>query len=106
MSTTAARAGHATPRGAAQNRGEKAFLALGPVAEAFLTGAAAAGVTKLASELDEILTLRRRARRPSRCSPRWSGRSRSAAGAPPTSARSCRRRRRHPAHAQPGRRSC
>jgi len=36
---------------------EKEFLALGPVAEAFLTGAAAAGVTKLAAELAEILTL-------------------------------------------------
>ena len=36
---------------------EKAFLALGPVAEAFLTGAAAAGVTKLTSEISEILTL-------------------------------------------------
>jgi hypothetical protein len=36
---------------------EKAFLALGPVAEAFLVGAAAAGVSKLASELAEIATL-------------------------------------------------
>jgi hypothetical protein len=36
---------------------EKAFLALGPVAEAFLTGAAAAGVTKLSSEIEQILTL-------------------------------------------------
>jgi len=32
-------------------------LALGPVAEAFLTGAAAAGVTKLPGEIGEILTL-------------------------------------------------
>jgi hypothetical protein len=30
---------------------------LGPVAEAFLTGAAAAGVTKLTTEISEILTL-------------------------------------------------
>jgi transposase len=36
---------------------EKQFLALGAVAEAFLTGAAAAGVSKLPRELDEILTL-------------------------------------------------
>jgi transposase len=36
---------------------EQQFLALGPVAEAFLVGAAAAGVTKLTSELAEILTL-------------------------------------------------
>jgi hypothetical protein len=36
---------------------EKAFLALGPVAEAFLTGAAAAGVTKLGTEIVEVLDL-------------------------------------------------
>jgi hypothetical protein len=48
-----------TPRRAARPRtqAEKAFLGLGPVAEAFLTGAAAAGVTKLPSEIGEILTL-------------------------------------------------
>jgi hypothetical protein len=47
------------PRRAARPRtqAEKAFLDLGPVAEAFLTGAAAAGVTKLTSEIAEILTL-------------------------------------------------
>ena len=47
------------PRRAARPRTatEKAFLGLGPVAEAFLTGAAAAGVTKLPSEIAEILTL-------------------------------------------------
>jgi transposase len=37
---------------------EKAFCALGPVAEAFLTGAAAAGSTRLATELAELLALR------------------------------------------------
>jgi transposase len=37
---------------------EKAFLALGDVASAFLTGAAAAGVANLAREIREILTLR------------------------------------------------
>ena len=36
---------------------EKDFLALGPVAEAFLTGAAAAGVTKLSSEIGIVLDL-------------------------------------------------
>ena len=36
---------------------EKRFLALGEVAERFLVGAAAAGVSKLASELDQILVL-------------------------------------------------
>ena len=48
-----------TPRRAARPRtpAEREFLALGPVAEAFLTGAAAAGVTKLPGEIAEILTL-------------------------------------------------
>jgi len=47
------------PRRAARPRtpAEKAFLGLGPVAEAFLTGAAAAGVTKLTSEIEAILVL-------------------------------------------------
>ena len=36
---------------------EREFLALGPVAEQFLVGAAAAGVTKLNTEIVEILTL-------------------------------------------------
>ena len=36
---------------------EKAFCALGPAAEAFLTGAAAAGSTRLAGELGELLAL-------------------------------------------------
>jgi transposase len=38
---------------------QKQFLALGPVAAAFITGAAAAGVSKLGSELGDILTLER-----------------------------------------------
>src|ERR1700722_9238504 len=37
---------------------EKQFCALGPVAEAFITGAAAAGSTRLASDLAELNTLR------------------------------------------------
>ena len=37
---------------------EKDFLALGPVAEGFLVGAAAAGVSKLATDLAEVLQLR------------------------------------------------
>ncbi|WP_156887291.1 IS21 family transposase [Nocardioides sp. CF8] len=47
------------PRRAARPRtkAEKEFLDLGPIAEAFLVGAAAAGVTKLTSEIGEILTL-------------------------------------------------
>ncbi len=48
-----------TPRRGARPRtpAEREFLALGPVAEQFLTGAAAAGVTKLGTEIAEILTL-------------------------------------------------
>jgi len=47
------------PRRAARprNQAEKAFPDLGPVAEAVLTSAAAAGVAKLTSEIGEILTL-------------------------------------------------
>ena len=49
-----------TPRRAARARtaAEKAFLALGPAAEAFLTGSAASGNTKLAADLDEMAALR------------------------------------------------
>jgi transposase len=48
-----------TPRRGARPRtpAEREFLALGPVAEQFLTGAAAAGVTRLSTEIAEILTL-------------------------------------------------
>ena len=48
-----------TPRRAPRPRtaSERAFLALGPVAEQFLTGAAAAGVSKLAGEIEAILAL-------------------------------------------------
>jgi transposase len=46
-----------TPRPRTQT--ERDFLALGPVAETFLTGAAAAGVNKLATEIADILTLDR-----------------------------------------------
>jgi transposase len=48
-----------TPRRAPRPRtaSERAFLALGPVAEQFLTGAAAAGVSKLGSEIEAILAL-------------------------------------------------
>jgi transposase len=48
-----------TPRRAAraQTPAERDFLALGPVAEQFLVGAATAGVTKLGREISEILTL-------------------------------------------------
>jgi hypothetical protein len=48
-----------TPRRSARPKtpAEKEFVALGPAAEAFLTGAATAGVTKLSTEIAEILTL-------------------------------------------------
>lgn len=47
------------PRRAARGKTatEKAFLGLGPVAEQFLTGAAAAGVTRLATEIKAIMDL-------------------------------------------------
>lgn len=44
-------------RARARTPAEREFLALGPVAEQFLTGAAAAGVTKLGTEIDQILHL-------------------------------------------------
>jgi len=49
----------ATPRRGARPRtpAEREFLALGPIAEQFLVGAAAAGVTKLGTEIAEVLTL-------------------------------------------------
>jgi hypothetical protein len=49
-----------TPRRAARpgTAAEKQFCALGPVAEAFLTGAAAAGSTRLGTDLAELNTLR------------------------------------------------
>ena len=37
---------------------EKAFAALGPVAEQFIAGSAASGNTRLASDLDELAALR------------------------------------------------
>ena len=42
----------------AKTAAEKAFLALGPAAGAFLTGSAASGNTKLAADLDELAALR------------------------------------------------
>ena len=56
-----------TPRRAVRPKtaAEKEFCALGPVAEAFITGAAAAGHTRLGPELAELNTLRA-ARRPGR----------------------------------------
>jgi len=49
-----------TPRRAVRPRtaAEKEFCALGPVAEAFITGAAAAGSTRLGTDLAELNTLR------------------------------------------------
>ena len=50
----------ATPARAVRPRtaAEKQFCALGPVAEAFITGAAAAGSTRLGTDLAELNTLR------------------------------------------------
>ena len=65
---------------------EKSFLALGPVAEAFLVGAAAAGVSKLSTELVDIATLQAARTAPTRCWPPWAGPWSSAAGGLPMSA--------------------
>ena len=62
--------------------GEKAFCALGPAAEAFLRGAAAAGVTRLGAELGELAGLEAAHGRPALVSPPWSGRWRSGVGGP------------------------
>jgi hypothetical protein len=50
----------AAPRRAARPKtaAEKEFCSLGPVAEAFITGAAAAGSTRLGTDLAELNTLR------------------------------------------------
>jgi hypothetical protein len=49
-----------TPRRAVRPKttAEKEFCGLGPVAEAFITGAAASGATRLPAELAELSTLR------------------------------------------------
>ena len=65
---------------------EKAFCALGPTAEAFITGAAAAGNTRLGPELAELNTLAAAHGERGASSTPWPGRSRSAAGGPPTCA--------------------
>ena len=44
--------------GMSTTAGEKEFCALGPVTEAFITGAAAAGSTRLGADLAELNTLR------------------------------------------------
>ena len=62
---------------------EREFLALGPVAEQFLVGAAAAGVTKLGTEIAEILTLDA-AHGTHRCWPHWKELWRSVGRAPTT----------------------
>jgi len=57
MRTTAVR--DRVPRRAVRPRtpAEKAFCALGPIAEAFVTGAAAAGHTRLGPELEQLAAL-------------------------------------------------
>jgi hypothetical protein len=72
------------PRRAVRPRtvAEKAFCALGPIAEAFITGAAAAGHTRLGPNWSSW-PRSRRGMGAMRCWPRWSGRSPSAGGARP-----------------------
>lgn len=68
---------------------ELAFLALGPVATAFLRAAAASGATKLPAELAAIADLERAHGRQALVAAS-SARSPSAASGPPTSGRSWR----------------
>ena len=84
---------------------EKAFCALGPVAEAFITGAAAAGNTRLGPELAELNTLRA-AHGDQAFLARWTGRSRSAGGEPPTCGPSSPPGPESPNRARPGTRWC
>ena len=58
MSTTAARGQRLGRRCGRKTAAEKEFCALGPVAEAFITGAAAAGHTRLGPDLAELNALR------------------------------------------------
>ena len=71
-----------TPRRAVRPKtaAEKEFCALGPVAEAFITGAAAAGTTRLGTGAGRAEHPARRPRRRGSSWPRWTGRSRSAGG--------------------------
>ena len=84
--TTAARGRRRAGRCARKPLRRRQFCALGPAAEAFITGAAAAGNTRLGPELAELQHAGRRARRARCSSTRWPGRSRSVGGAPPTCA--------------------
>ena len=107
MTTTAAPPGPA----AAGHRGRepkqrRTSCALGPVAEAFLTGAAAAGVSKLAGEIAEILTLQA-----AHGEPRAAGRAAAGGGVQAVAGRRRplhpgRRRRSARPHGRPGRRWC
>jgi hypothetical protein len=80
----------------ARTQTEKDFLALGPVAEAFLVGAAAAGVSRLSTELADIATLQA-----AHGSDAFAGRT-----APPMSAPSWPPPGRRPPRGRPGRRWC
>jgi len=57
MSTTVGRGPSRGGRCGRKTAAEKAFCALGPVAEAFIAGAAAAGHTRLGRELAELAAL-------------------------------------------------
>ena len=78
------------PRRAARPKtaAEKAFIALGPAAEAFLTGLSCLGQHQAGRRPGRAGCPARRARRPGARPRRWSVRWRSAAGGPPTSGRS------------------
>src|SRR6185437_9129151 len=95
------------PRRAVRPRtaSEKEFCALGPAAEVFITGAAAAGNTRLGPELAELNTLRA-AYGEQAFLDAWTGRWRSAGGAPPTCGPSWLPGRGRPIPGPPGTRWC
>ncbi|MCU1653053.1 MAG: hypothetical protein JWQ60_4202, partial [Pseudonocardia sp.] len=78
------------------------FCALGPIAEAFVTGPAGAGNTRLGPGPAELNTLAA-AHASSPLPTPWPGRSRSAGGEPPTSGPSSPPARAHPSPPPPGR---
>ena len=78
---------------------------MGPVAEAFLVGAAAAGVSRLGGELADILALGAAHGQRRRWLPRSDGPWRIGGGGPPTSVPSSPPPARPPPHDRPGSRS-
>ena len=86
ISTTADRGPRPGVRSGTKTVAEKEFSALGPIAKALTTGAAAAETTRLSAEVAEPAELNtiRAPTATSSTPPRWTGRSPPGGGAPPT----------------------